>query len=150
MKKIALVMIRFYQLTVSAVIGPRGVRSVATHPKTRIAVVRIVNAAREPSLCHVDLRRRATGRSVFSRREIAQSQEWYRFKGRRVHQAVATIQTDEHEPGLILETVRGGWTHRGNVLRFAQVKVAAAPEPIEEAPEAAASEPDDAAPADAE
>lgn len=42
-----------------------------------------------------------------------------------VHQAVATIATDEYEPGTILEVVRTGWTHMGNVLRHAHVKVAA-------------------------
>lgn len=42
-----------------------------------------------------------------------------------VHQAVATIATDEYEPGTILEVVRSGWTHMGNVLRHAHVKVAA-------------------------
>lgn len=45
-----------------------------------------------------------------------------------VHQAVATIETEEHEPGEILEVVRSGWKHKDLVLRFAQVKVAARPE----------------------
>jgi len=51
-----------------------------------------------------------------------------------VHQAVATIETREVEPGHVIETVRGGWTRRGQVLRYAQVKVAAAPQPIGETP----------------
>lgn len=42
-----------------------------------------------------------------------------------IHQAVATIGTEEHEPGTILEVVRTGWTHMGLVLRHAHVKVAA-------------------------
>lgn len=45
------------------------------------------------------------------------------------HQAVSTVETDEHEPGAIVEVVRGGWLMGESVLRFAQVRVAAAPEP---------------------
>jgi len=45
------------------------------------------------------------------------------------HQAVSTVETDEHEPGAIVEVVRGGWLMGDSVLRFAQVRVAAAPEP---------------------
>ena len=44
-----------------------------------------------------------------------------------LHQAVDTVETDEIAPGQILETVKNGWTHRGNVLRYAHVKVAADP-----------------------
>lgn len=44
------------------------------------------------------------------------------------HQAVSTVETDEHEPGTIMEVVRGGWTMAEAVLRFAQVRVAAAPD----------------------
>ncbi len=44
------------------------------------------------------------------------------------HQAVSTVATDEVEPGTIVEVVRGGWTMGDSVLRFAQVRVAAAPE----------------------
>lgn len=44
------------------------------------------------------------------------------------HQAVSTVETDEHEPGTIMEVVRGGWTLGEAVLRFAQVRVAAAPD----------------------
>ena len=55
-----------------------------------------------------------------------------------VHQAVATIDTDEHEPGVILEVVRPGWMLGEQVLRYAQVKVSAASEPKEE--EVAASD----------
>ena len=40
------------------------------------------------------------------------------------HQAVSTVETDEHEPGTIMEVVRGGWTMGEAVLRFAQVRVA--------------------------
>ena len=73
------------------------------------------------------------------------------------HQAVSTVETDEQEPGTIVEVVRGGWTINDAVLRFAQVRVAAAPDaptdsdaptddvdPGEEAPIEAASD----APAD--
>jgi len=45
-----------------------------------------------------------------------------------IHQGVATVATDEHEPGQILSVVRSGWMHKDLVLRFAQVKVAARPE----------------------
>ena len=44
------------------------------------------------------------------------------------HQAVSTVATDEVEPGTIVDVVRGGWTMGDAVLRFAQVRVAAAPE----------------------
>lgn len=47
------------------------------------------------------------------------------------HQAVSTVETDEYEPGAIVEVVRGGWMMGSSVLRFAQVRVAAAPEPAE-------------------
>jgi molecular chaperone GrpE len=43
-----------------------------------------------------------------------------------VHQAIATIECADAEPGTILEVTRPGWSHRGQVLRPAQVKVAAA------------------------
>lgn len=49
------------------------------------------------------------------------------------HQAMATIETDEAEPGTILEVVRIGFKKGDVVLRHAQVKVAAAiSEPTDE------------------
>ncbi len=42
------------------------------------------------------------------------------------HQAMATIETDDAEPGTILEVVRVGFKKGDVVLRHAQVKVAAA------------------------
>ena len=59
------------------------------------------------------------------------------------HQALSTVETTEHEPGTIMEVVRGGWQMGEMVLRFAQVRVAAEPEPqIESATESeSASEP---------
>ncbi|MFT5052194.1 MAG: molecular chaperone GrpE [Chlamydiales bacterium] len=57
-----------------------------------------------------------------------------------VHQGVATIATDEHEPGQILDVVRSGWMHQDLVLRFAQVRVAARPEPESEPDGEAADE----------
>ena len=45
-----------------------------------------------------------------------------------VHQAIATIESADADPGEILEVVRSGWMHGELVLRFAQVKVAAKPE----------------------
>ena len=42
----------------------------------------------------------------------------------KLHQAVSTVETVEHEPGQIVEVVRRGFTLEGTVLRYAQVKVA--------------------------
>ena len=50
-----------------------------------------------------------------------------------LHQAVSTVETEEHEPGAIVEVVRGGWCMGETVLRYAQVRVAAAPEAEETA-----------------
>ena len=50
-----------------------------------------------------------------------------------LHQAVSTVETEEHEPGAIVEVVRGGWGMGDAVLRYAQVRVAAAPESEETA-----------------
>lgn len=61
-----------------------------------------------------------------------------------IHQAVSTVETDEHEPGAITEVVRGGWMIGESVLRYAQVRVAAAPEVAEEAPEETSGEEDGA------
>jgi len=44
-----------------------------------------------------------------------------------VHQAVASVETDEVPPGQVVETLRRGWTQGGQILRPAQVKVSAAP-----------------------
>ena len=44
-----------------------------------------------------------------------------------LHQAVASVETTEHEPGQIVEVVRRGFTLEGVVLRYAQVKVATEP-----------------------
>ena len=41
-----------------------------------------------------------------------------------LHEAVATVETDEVEPGTVVETVRRGFTWRGIVLRHSHVKVA--------------------------
>lgn len=54
------------------------------------------------------------------------------------HQAVATVEDEGAEPGSIAAVVRKGWRRGESVLRHAQVKVVAAPEP-------AASAGDDAA-----
>ena len=57
------------------------------------------------------------------------------------HQAVEMVTDTTEEPGVIVETVRKGYTWRGVVLRFAQVRVAASPEACEgEQPEAEASD----------
>ena len=44
-----------------------------------------------------------------------------------VHQAMATVEREDVEPGAIVEVVRGGFQKGDHVLRHAQVKVAAAP-----------------------
>lgn len=43
------------------------------------------------------------------------------------HQAIETIESEDAEPGTILETVRKGYTMGEHVLRYTQVKVAAEP-----------------------
>lgn len=45
-----------------------------------------------------------------------------------VHEAVETVPSTEHEPGTIVSTLRAGYRAGKDVLRYAQVKVAAAPE----------------------
>ena len=52
------------------------------------------------------------------------------------HQAVSTVETDQSPPGSIVELVRSGYTISDKVLRYAQVKVAAAPEASSEEEEA--------------
>jgi molecular chaperone GrpE len=47
------------------------------------------------------------------------------------HQAFATIETAEHPPGAIVEVFRKGWLYGDQVLRHAQVRVAAAPKVAE-------------------
>ncbi len=49
-----------------------------------------------------------------------------------IHQAVSTVETTDHEPGTIVEVVRNGYFMGETVLRFTQVRVAAAPEPTAE------------------
>jgi molecular chaperone GrpE len=44
-----------------------------------------------------------------------------------LHEAVETIETTDAGPGTILETTRAGYTLGKDVLRYANVKVAAAP-----------------------
>lgn len=68
-----------------------------------------------------------------------------------LHQAVSTVETDEHEPGTIVEVVRGGWAMGEAVLRFAQVRVAAtADEEPEESAEEVTAEESAEAPTDGE
>ena len=45
-----------------------------------------------------------------------------------LHEAVATVETDEVDPGKVVDTLRRGYTWRGQVLRFAHVRVARAPQ----------------------
>ncbi len=44
-----------------------------------------------------------------------------------LHEAVATVERDDLEPGSVVEVVRPGYTWRGQVLRSAHVRVARAP-----------------------
>jgi molecular chaperone GrpE len=52
-----------------------------------------------------------------------------------LHQAVSTVETTDVEPGQIVEVMRRGFTIAGDVLRYAQVRVAAEPQ-AEPQPEA--------------
>ena len=58
-----------------------------------------------------------------------------------LHQAVATVESTDVEPGQIVEVMRRGFTIAGDVLRYAQVRVAA--EPQTEDPTEAEPEPDE-------
>ena len=58
-----------------------------------------------------------------------------------LHQAVSTVETEDAEPGSVVEIVRRGYTIGDRVLRYAQVKVAAAPDSkIEQSPPPPAEE----------
>lgn len=50
----------------------------------------------------------------------------------KLQQAVATVETTDVEPGQVMEVVRTGFMIGDDVLRYAQVKVSAAPEPPED------------------
>ena len=52
-----------------------------------------------------------------------------------LHEAVETVERDDVEPGTILETSRAGYTLGKDVLRYANVKVSAAPTPDAEGSE---------------
>lgn len=45
-----------------------------------------------------------------------------------VHEAVATVETDDCEPGTIVDCLRKGYTWNGQVLRPAHVRVSRAPQ----------------------
>ncbi len=45
-----------------------------------------------------------------------------------LHEAVERIPTDQHAEGMIVSTLRAGYRAGKDVLRYAQVRVAAAPE----------------------
>lgn len=55
-----------------------------------------------------------------------------------VHEAVETIETDEHPAGTIVSTLRSGYRAGKDILRYAQVRVAA--EPAAESADEAAPE----------
>ncbi len=46
----------------------------------------------------------------------------------KAHEAVGTIRTDDVEPGIIVDEVRRGWRLGTELLRPAQVQIAAPPE----------------------
>lgn len=52
-----------------------------------------------------------------------------------LHEAVATLETNELLPGRVVDTLRKGYTWRGQVLRYAHVRVARAPQDAAQAPE---------------
>jgi molecular chaperone GrpE len=45
-----------------------------------------------------------------------------------LHEAVAMVERDDLEPGQVVDTLRRGYTWRGQVLRAAQVRVSRSPE----------------------
>ena len=45
-----------------------------------------------------------------------------------LHEAVATLEREDLEPGQVVDTLRLGYTWRGQVLRAAQVRVSRAPQ----------------------
>lgn len=45
-----------------------------------------------------------------------------------LHEAVATLERDDVEPGRVVDTLRRGYTWRGQVLRAAQVRVSRDPQ----------------------
>lgn len=45
-----------------------------------------------------------------------------------LHEAVATLERDDVEPGQVVDTLRRGYTWRGQVLRAAQVRVSREPQ----------------------
>jgi len=53
-----------------------------------------------------------------------------------LHEAVTTFETSDVPAGRIVDTLRKGYTWRGQVLRYAHVRVA-------RAPQSAAAEPDE-------
>jgi molecular chaperone GrpE len=48
-----------------------------------------------------------------------------------LHEAVATVETDQVAPGAVVDTLRRGYTWSGQVLRYAHVRVARAPHEAE-------------------
>jgi molecular chaperone GrpE len=46
----------------------------------------------------------------------------------RLHEAVATLERDDMQPGQVVDTLRRGYTWRGQVLRAAHVRVSRAAE----------------------
>lgn len=56
------------------------------------------------------------------------------------HDAMLVIETDDHEPGTVLDEIQKGFAYRGKVLRHARVTVSKRRTPLEEA-QADAEEP---------
>lgn len=50
------------------------------------------------------------------------------------HDAMLVIETDEHEPGTVLDEIERGFAYRGKVLRHARVTVSRRRTPLEEPP----------------
>ncbi len=46
------------------------------------------------------------------------------------HEAILVTQTDDYPPGSIIRQLRAGYQHRGNVVRAAQVEIAASVTPV--------------------
>lgn len=56
------------------------------------------------------------------------------------HDAMLVIETDEHEPGTVLDEIEKGFAYRGKVLRHARVTVSKQKTPAEESEEPEAVE----------
>ena len=92
-------------------------------------------SAREHEMARAEGRRAAATYRLLLGALRAAGAEPVESKGRpfdpNVHEAVATVPSGDVEPGTVAHEVRRGWRLGDDLLRPAQVVVAAAPEPAE-------------------